>query len=184
MAGKRESGGTRNKFMQVLLVNGHPDLLYTTRKYSVIDFEAEGNIFHLGSANTGIKKYLSEIPGGKITSIDKESKRTIGIEGFKGLRVRKAGRNTTIEVSAATEGSLHKKIDKLRDYLSENNVGITERCTWICNVDVAKEAQKNEIESDKEIVHDAKTSEIHGNTEQTRNLNKLARKLVKDHDDN
>jgi len=150
MVGKRgRKEGVRNKVRQVLLIKGKPEFLYRKKVYKIVELTLSGKKYNLGHINADLHDILRKIEGASINIYEKESTRTVGIEGFKSLHIRKAGENTTIEVSALNEEELSIKVETIKNYLKDKGVLITERCSWECTVDKAKELKssdnKNEI---------------------------------------
>lgn len=198
MVGKRESGGVRNKFMQVLLITGHPPMLYADREYKIVDLNIDGKTYHLGSIHEEITEHFKKVPEWEVIVKNKSTIRTKGLDKFKGLRVRKAGENTTIEISASGEGALFNKISLLKRYLEDNDIIVTERCSWVCNVDKSKQFIKEPVkkpvkEPTKEpvkkpvkeqikepIKNPVKQDNSRGMTEKTMQLNELIRKKLRD----
>ena len=163
MVGRGRKKGVRNKFKQVLLIEGHPDILYTHSMRSMAILNIGEQTFNIGAVSKDLYEHLKKIPNSELVISEVRLERTVGVEGFIGLHVRKAGENTTIEVSAESEDALSKKISKLKNRLEENGVPITERCSWVCTVDKGREHVQNAIKSDvtntpeKKIIESEKT---------------------------
>lgn len=147
MVGKGRKPGVRNKFKQVLFIEGHPDILYMHKLRYMTTLNIGKQTFSLGVINSSLHEHLRKIPDSELIVSEKQTEKTRGIDGFTGLHIRKAGENTTIEVSAESEEALFNKILKLRSNLEKNNVPITERCSWVCTVDKGKEIDSNAIKS-------------------------------------
>lgn len=144
MVGKRGLKGIRNKFRQVLLIEGQPDFLYKNGKRNVVDLKIDGKTYKLGSVHSDLYEHLKKIPDCIVDVRAVDTMSTSGIPILKGLHIRKAGSNTTIEMSAPTEKSLFDKVNFLRDYLEEKGVPVTERCSWVCTIDKGKQESVKE----------------------------------------
>lgn len=147
MVGKRGPKGVRNKFRQILLIEGHPDFLYKSDKRSVFIIKIGVKSYNLGTIHTDLHEHLRKIPDSVVEIRENNHMSTKEIPVLKGLHIRKAGSNTTIEVSAPTEKLLFDKIEFLRDFLEKKGVPITERCSWVCTIDKGKQESTSNEES-------------------------------------
>lgn len=149
MVGKQKKKGVRNKFRQVLLIEGHPEYLFKTTKAQYVTLNIGKEIFSLGSTNTRLHDHLRKIPDCEVIIEYKYKACAKGINGFRGLHIRKSGNNTTIEVSARTEEELSLEIERLKKHLESNGIPITERCSWIC-VDKGKKILYKDVIEEKD----------------------------------
>lgn len=150
MAGKRQIRTLRMKCKQIVLLEGHPDCLF--EEWETINYwlKVNGKRYNLGKLGKKIAIYLKTL-GAEIEEQHKTYQRPCGIPGFVGLIVRKSGANTTMQISAPTEEILQAQVSGVAEYLSKNDIKLTERCHWVCTFDKAKDDRNNE----------SSTSEIH-----------------------
>lgn len=138
MAGKRQIRALRNKCKQVVLLEGHPDCLFEEREAINYWLKARGKKYNLGKLGKPLATYLKTL-GAEIEEQRKTYQRPCGIPGFVGLIVRKSGANTTMQISAPTEEILQAQVSGVAEYLSKNDIQLTERCHWVCTFDKAKD---------------------------------------------
>ena len=138
MIGNRDDNtGVKNKFRQVLLIEGRPAPLYVDSTRTRVSVIVDGETHRLGYMSQVMVDLLRRIPGAKVETTVVNSPKTVGLKTVRGLHIRKAKENTTIEVSAPTEEALARKIEKVTTELEVGGTKVTERCSWVCITDKA-----------------------------------------------
>ena len=134
---KNQIGRTPNKFRQVLLIEGKPAQLYVNNPRTKVNITVDGATHKLGYMSSVLIDLLRKIPGAEVETIAVDSLKTVSLRTVRGLHIRKAKENTTIEVSAPTEEALAEKIAAVIAELESSDTNITQRCRWICVTDKA-----------------------------------------------
>ena len=132
---KENKGRPKNKFRQVLLVEGRPTPLYRDNVRTKVSVTVDGVTHRLGYMSVTMINLLNRIPGATVETVSVNLPKTVSLKTVRGLHIRKAKENTTIEVSAPTKEALADKIKCVVDELSDSGSEITERCSWVCTTD-------------------------------------------------
>jgi len=136
--------GPRNKVKQVVLVNGHPHCIFEDIKTISYSLEFANGTIKMGNIGTNVAKELKAALIGSpllLTEENKTKRRAIKLPGV--LSVKTTPTNTMLTVGADTEENLNIKVQNIHEYLSQYDIGIQERCHWICTID--KKELKPEI---------------------------------------
>lgn len=128
--------GPRNKVKQVVLVNGHPNCIFEEKQVSSCSLIFPEGTIKMGNIGHGVAERLKKALNGSSVELKEENKtkrRAIKLPGV--LSVKTTPTNTLLTVGAESEESLNERVNNIHEYLSKYDVGIQERCHWICTID-------------------------------------------------
>ena len=125
--------GPRNKVKQVLLLEGHPDCIFTVIEQTTYTAVRGTTVIPLGKIRKAIVDLIQEIPGIEIQENIHKARRATNLPGI--LNVKTTPSSTMLTVGADSEENLGTTISSLKEYFDKNNVQVTERCHWVCEFD-------------------------------------------------
>ena len=137
--------GPRNKVKQVVLINGHPDCIFEEIQVSSCSLKFPAGTIKMGNIGQGVAERLKEALNGSSVELKEENKtkrRAIKLPGV--LSVKTTPTNTLLTVGAESEESLNTRVNNIHEYLRNYDVGIQERCHWICTIDKKETLTKPE----------------------------------------
>ena len=164
--------GPRNKVKQVLLLEGHPDCIFTAIEQTTYTAIRGTTEIPLGKIRKAIVDLIKEIPGIKIQENIHRAKRAMNLPGV--LNVKTTPSSTMLTIGADTEENLASTINSLKEHFDKNNVQVTERYHWVCEFD-KKDAPVIEIKKNlPEVTGQKEKSPTRPMKEKTKKLREMA----------
>lgn len=146
--------GPRAKVRRVLLIEGHPDCLFTKVPRDFYALVWKGVPYRLGKCGDGLPKALKDMnPRAIITHESRVSSRPEPLPEVLRASIKKVGDNTHITVSAVDDKGLAEEIDKVCEYLEGLGMSVTQRCHWTCDYDPGSKAAPAPVTIDEVKVH-------------------------------
>lgn len=150
------AGRQKNKFKQIIQIDGHPEQIMKTYEasYYYITGEIDGKPVKvsIGKAGPRTAGKLKQM-GINVTCEVKTNRRVVDLPLASSTKLMK--QSTLIEVGAPTEDELNGRVYKIISTLKSRGVQVRERCEWVCKVDKKDIQEPMEKENNGSIFKDA-----------------------------